>query len=54
MIFPVLYPSKIVLLLYEQVRVSTSRGNLFVFFGFVQQETSIWYHTICNVVFVVF
>ena len=32
---------------------STSRGIFSVFFGFVQQETCVWYHTICTVVFVV-
>ena len=32
---------------------STTRGIFSVFFGFVQQETCIWYHTICTVVFVV-
>ena len=34
--------------------MSTSRGIFSVFFGFVQQETCIWYHTICTVVFVAF
>ena len=45
LIFPVLIQLTF-LLLYEQVGTSTSRGFFFIFFfGFVQREASIWYHT---------
>ena len=58
LLFPVLYLIRIlvrILLLFEQVRVRVDVFLFFRFFGFVQQEkTSIWYHMICGVVFVVF
>ena len=53
MIFPVLYLGDI----FTAVRArstSTSRGIFSVFSGSCSQETSIWYHMIRNVVFVVF
>ena len=47
------YIQVIILLLYEQVRARHAFFFSF-FFGFVRQDTSIWYHMIPNVLFVVF